>query len=151
MKVNHQDENGKNRQVFSSNNLDACRSIEAVNSLPILKDSIEQVNSSFRYSLVNCPWNELKIKNGTFSYNTTDMSKVQVGPAAFPNGIISTYVRLYNNRDKNIFTFGFAVKFQRYFSWRILPINKWRVISVWWRHWKCIRWRTFESLLSTLK
>jgi NAD-dependent dihydropyrimidine dehydrogenase PreA subunit len=107
VKVTHQDENGKIRQIFNMKDLDVCKIINNLETVPVLKDSITFLNVSCGYCMKPCPSFELKMENGTLSYPTSNIPKDTV---SFPNGIIRANVRLYNNRDSNIFTLFFSVK-----------------------------------------
>lgn len=110
VKISHQDGNGKIRKVFDNKDLDACRYLGAADTLPVLKDTMNKINESLGYSFKTCPLTEISIRNGSFSYNTTIDSEINVGAIVFPNGLMNAYVRLYNQKDPNILTLSFNIK-----------------------------------------
>jgi hypothetical protein len=77
-----------------------------------MKETLQKLNNTLGNCFKPCPLSEIRIQNATFSYNET--FKTVPRPALpFPNGIMRTYARAYNNKDNNIFTLNFAVKIRR--------------------------------------
>lgn len=90
--------------ILSWDKIDICKYINDVSTLPRIRNILRDYNKTLEGILHKCPYNEIKKTNISFSFIPSTCYERPTF-TFLQNGYHKFKIRVYSNREKNIFTF----------------------------------------------